>query len=213
MTRAVLVVLFAATAALAWDDVTGDRDMPWLGSGGRARWFHDRSSCFMCPTGYRDAERWGRSRWTGEDPYTTVGRAMRFLRDAHWLERWPAAIGAGSVGGEGPGTIEPRALPYRLTVVMIEPTVVVMRFDLGSLVGLPAPKNAPTIGTPWLNQGVELGTRIPATGTLLWFSPDAKQEPAPVAMTGDDRGEIVVQGKRLVLDRRGGTWQVTVPSR
>ena len=207
------MLLLLVGTAVAWDDVTGERDMPWLGSGGRARWFHDRSSCFMCPTGYRDEERWGRSRWTGEDPYATVGRAMRFLHDTKQLERWPAAIGEGSVGGEGPGTIEPRALPYRLTVVMIEPTVVVMRFDLGSLVGLPAPRNAPTIGTPRLAQGVEYGTRFPATGTLLWFSPDAKQEPMPVAMRDDDRGEIVAQGKQLVLDRRGGTWQVTVPSR
>ena len=213
MTKALFVVLLAATSVVAWDDVTGDRDMPWLGSGGRARWFHDRSQCFMCPTGYRDQERWGRSRWTGEDPYTTVGQAMRFLHDAKELERWPEAIGAGSVGGEGPGTIEPRALPYRLTVVMIEPTVIVMRFDLGALVGLPAPHDAPTIGTPWLNQGVEFGVRVPASGTLLWFSPDAKQRPTPVGMRGDDHGEIVAQGKRLVLDRRGGTWQVTVPSR
>jgi hypothetical protein len=86
-----------------------------------------------------------------------------------------------------------------------------MRFDLGALVGLPAPRGAPTIGTPWLNQGVEFGARVPATGTLLWFSPDAKQQPTAVAMTGDDHGEIAAQGKRLVLERRGGAWQVTVP--
>jgi hypothetical protein len=97
-----------------------------------------------------------------------------------------------------------------LTVVMIEPTIVVMRFDLGALVGLPAPHDAPTIGTPWLNQGVEFGTRIAATGTLLWFSPDAKQEPTAVALSGADRGEIVAQGKRSCSARSGDAWQVTV---
>jgi len=136
---------------------------------------------------------------------------MRWLHSAHVLEKYPEAIGAGSVGGEGPGTIEPRALPYRLTVVMIEPTIIVMRFDLGALVGLPTPRDAPTIGTPWLNQGVEFGTRIPATGTLLWFSPDAKQEPTAVALSVPDRGEIVAQGKRLVLARSGDAWRVTTP--
>lgn len=207
MRVACLLLLLLATVACAWEDATDDRDMPWLGGGGRARWFHDRSSCLMCPTGYRDEERWGRSRWTGADPYATVGTAMRFLQKSGALARWPEALGEGSVF-DGRETIEPRAAPYRFTVVMIEPTVVVMRFDLGALVGAPHPGTDQTIGTARLNAGVEFGTRIPATGTLLWFSPDGGQVPTPVVLSSPDAGEIVADGKRLVLTRRGDVWEV-----
>jgi len=47
------------------------------------------------------------------------------------LGAWPEAIAEGSVG-DGQEIINPRAAPYRFTVVMIEPPVVVMRFDLGA---------------------------------------------------------------------------------
>lgn len=203
-----MLLLAVATAACAWEDTTGDRDMPWLGAGGRAKWFHQRGACLMCPTGYTDDDRWGRSRWTGEDPYTTVGTAMRFLQQTGFLARWPEALGEGSVF-DGSETIEPRATPYRFTLVMLEPTVVVMRFDLGAMVGAPDAGTDQTIGTARLPQGVAFGTRIPATGTLLWFSPDAKQAPTPVALTSPDAGEIAVDGKRLVLTRRGDLWEVT----
>lgn len=206
--RALVLLLLLATTAGAWEDVTGDRDTPWLGGGGRARWLHDRSSCFMCPTGYRDEERWGRSRWTGESPYATVGAAMRFLEKSGALARWPEALGEGTIVDGSGEAIEPRAAPYRFTVVMIEPTVVVMRFDLGALVGAPHAGTAQTIGTPRLAGGVEFGTRIPATGTLLWFSPDAGPAPAPVALSSPDAGAIVVDGTRLVLTRHGDVWDV-----
>ena len=201
-----------AASAFAWDDRTGDRDMPWMGKGGRARWFSKKATCIMCPTGYRIEELWGTSTWRGADPYGTVQMAVRFLmQDRGMRETWPEAIGEGAVGGAGPDIIDPRAAPYRFTVVMLEPTVVVMRFDLGALVKLGAPENGQEIGTPWMNQSVEYGTRVPATGTLLWFSPDAKQGPTPVAMDGPDRGTIRVQGVELRLARDGEDWVVTRP--
>lgn len=209
--RALVLVLLCAGAAPAWDDVTGDRDMPWLGSGGRAHWFHDRSSCLMCPTGYTDNQRWGRSRWSGEEPYTTVGGAMRFLRSVHVLDELPEAFNGGSVGDGSGEIIRIRAAPYRFTVVMLEPTVVVMRYDLGALVGLPGPKMEQYVGTPRLSQPVEYGTHFPASGTLLWFSPEAAQAPTAVPLSAPDRGEIVVKGTRLVFTRQGDAWAVTQP--
>jgi hypothetical protein len=100
---------------------------------------------------------------------------------------------------------------YRFTVVMIQPTVVVMRFDLGALVKVGEVREGQAIGTPRLNQPVDFGTRVPATGTLLWFSPDAGQPPAPVPLSTPDHGEIVVKGTRLVLERRGDEWVVDRP--
>lgn len=208
MRLALALLVAVATAACAWEDATGDRDMPWLGSGGRAKWFHERSTCLMCPTGHRSEDRWGRSRWTGEDPYTTVGKAMAFLARSGALARWPEALGEGSAWDGSGDPITPRAAPYRFTVVMIEPTVVVMRFDLGAMVGAPNPGTEQTIGTARLGQGVEFGTRIPATGTLLWFSPDAERAPTPVTLSAPDAGTITVGDTRLTLTRRGDAWHV-----
>lgn len=205
-----MLLLLVPLAARAWEDQTGDRDMPWMGRGGRAHWFFDRSSCLMCPTGYTDSVRWGRWRFTSEDPYLTVGVAMRFLQQQHVLDAFPAAIGEGSVGGDGSDEIiRTRTAPYRFTVVMIEPTVVIMRYDLGALAGLPGPATDQIIGTPRLRQWVEYGTRIPDSGSLQWFAPGSGHVPAPVTLSTPDHGEIVVDGIRLDLRRRDDYWDVT----
>jgi hypothetical protein len=94
---------------------------------------------------------------------------------------------------------------------MIQPTVVVMRFDLGALIKEGELRDDQEIGTPRLNQPVDFGTHIPATGTLLWFSPEAGQVPTAVPLPTPDHGEIAVKGVRLVLDRRGDEWIVDRP--
>jgi len=207
---ALLTATLIATPVRAWDDATGSLDMPWLGSGERARLYAKKTSCLMCTTGYEYHQSWGRSGRGGSDPYGDVQRAFGFLQKRGVLATWPEAIGEGSVG-DGTEIIEPRAAPYRFTIVMLEPTVVVMRFDLGALVKVGDFDPEQSFGTPRLNQGVEFGTKIPATGTLLWFSPQADQLPTPVALTSPDHGEIVVQGRRLALDRRGDDWAVAAP--
>ena len=200
-----------ALSAWGWDDITGSLDMPWLGRGERARLFTKQSTCMMCPTGYTIHRSWGTSGRSGEDPYDTVSAAMRFLHDRGALAAHAEAIAEGSVG-TGREIIEPRAIPYRFTVVMIEPTVIVMRFDLGALVKLGAAPDPQVIGTPRLNQPVEFGTTFPSTGTLLWFAPAADRTPAPVTLVTPDRGEIVVKGIRLALERRDDAWTVAKPA-
>ena len=207
-----VISLTTGVHAHAWDDATGDLDMPWLGNGERARMFTRTSTCLMCPTGYDFQRSWGTSGRSGEDPYSAVDRTFRFLQDRGVLPAWPEAIAEGSVS-DGKEIIEPRAAPYRFTIVMIEPTVVVMRFDLGALVKVGAYDADQAIGTPRLNQGVEFGTRLPATGALEWFSPDAKQLPTPVKLVTPERGQIVVDGKRLALERRGDEWIALRPVR
>jgi hypothetical protein len=193
-----------------WDDATGTLDTPWLGSGERARLFTRESECVMCPTGFTFERSWGSSGRSGQDPYLTVGRALGFLHVRGVLDGWPEAIGEGSIG-DGDEIIKPRAAPYRFTVVMIEPTVVVMQFDLGAMVKIGGAETDQTVGSPRLNQGVEFGIRLPATGSLSWFSPDANQLPTPVPLTTPEHGEIVVAGLRLDLDRHGDEWIVSRP--
>jgi hypothetical protein len=167
----------------------------------------------MCPTGYTVRRRWGTSGWRGEEPYDTAGRALRFLRDRGILDGWPVALGEGDVG-DGGEIIHPRVAPWHLTIVMLSPTVVVMRWDPGALVGLGGAADDQTIGSPRFAGGVAFGTRFPATGTTLrWFSPDAGQPPAPVTMETPDRGVVRVDGVTVVLERRSDAWVVLPPTR
>jgi len=204
-----IAAALAALPACGWEDRSGGGDMPWLGSGRRAHLYSQESSCFGCPTGSRYEERWGRSAWSGEDPYVTVGRAMSFLFTDGGMAKAAKSIGAGSVG-DGSGVIEPRALPYHMTVVMIEPTVVVMNFDLGALIHEGEIRKGQVVGTPYIDGYLTYGTRVPATGTLLWFSPTARIAPTPVAGQASGHGEIDVSGTRLTLERQANEWVVAV---
>src|SRR5262249_55936842 len=202
-----IAAALAALPACGWEDRSAGGDMPWLGSGGRAHLYSQESSCFGCPTGSRYEERWGRSAWSGEDTYGTVGRAMSFLFTDGGMAKAAKSIGAGSVG-DGSGIIEPRALPYHMTVVMIEPTVIVMNFDLGALIHEGEVKHGQVVGTPYIDGYLTYGTHVPATGTLLWFSPAAKVAPTPVKHQASGHGTIEVSGVRLALERHGDEWVV-----
>jgi len=200
--------LLAASPALAWQEVPGD--MPWLGSGGRAHLYAEDKGCFGCTTGSRHVERWGRSSLSGPSPYETVGEAMSFFNAIGGLADAPRAGGAGSTATESGEVVETRALPYGFTIVMIEPTVMVMNFDLTALVrGNESPQGQVAGGSPRVNGWIHYGTRVSATGTLLWFSPAVRQAPMPVAGQATDNGEIVVNRIRLALVRQGDAWVVT----
>ena len=203
-----LAIAFGALPACGWDEHGAGSDTPWLGGGGRAHLYSKDAACFGCPTGSRHEELWGRSSFSGEDPYVTVGRAMQFLFTDGGMAKAARSIGAGSVGDDS-GIVEPKALPYHMTVVMLEPTVIVMNFDLGALIHEGEVKEGPVIGTPYIDGYLTYGTRVPATGTLLWFSPTAGIAPTPVAKQETGTGEIDVKGARLVLARKGNEWVVT----
>jgi hypothetical protein len=202
-----IVAAFSALPACGWEDRSANADMPWLGSGGRAHLYFRETSCFGCPTGSKAEQRWGRSSWSGEDPYVTVGKAMIFLFTEGGMAKAAKSIGAGTIA-DGSGIIEPRALPYHMTVVMIEPAVIVMNFDLGALIHEGEVKQGPVVGTPYIDGYLTYGTRVPATGTLLWFSPSAKVAPTPVRDQASGHGVIEVGGIRLALDRQGDAWVV-----
>jgi hypothetical protein len=202
------LLLLAASPALAWKEVPGD--MPWLGSGGRAHLYAEDKGCFGCTTGSRHVERWGRRSLSGPSPYETVGEAMSFFNVIGGLADAPRAGGAGSTATESGEVVETRALPYGFTIVMIEPTVGVMNFDLTALVrGDESPQGQVAGGSPRVNGWIHYGTRVPATGTLLWFSPAVRQAPMPVTGQAAGNGEIVVNGIRLALVRQGDAWVVT----
>ena len=210
--RLLMTLMFMGISSLAhaWKENT-DGDMPWLGGGGRAHYYSEERSAPFTGTGYRRVNRWGRSTWSGEDPYATAGRVMGFLDSIGALAAAPAGQGAGSVATESGQVVQPRAFPYRFTIVMLEPTVVVMNFDLVALTRGNEEAKGQVLGSPMLNGWMRYGTRVPATGTLLWFSPEGKQAPVAVAGQASGRGEIVVKGTKLVLEKQGDTWVVTRP--
>jgi hypothetical protein len=207
-TATLIVAATTSLSACGWEEHGAGSDMPWLGSGGRAHIYSKDAACFGCPTGSKHEERWGSSSWSGEDPYVTVGKAMNFLFTDGGMAKAARRLGSGSVADDS-GVIEPRALPYHMTVVMIEPTVIVMNFDLGALVREGEIREGPVVGTPYIDGYLTYGTHVPATGSLLWFSPDAKVAPTPVAGQASGRAEITVSGHRIALERKGLEWLVT----
>lgn len=71
------------------------------------------------------------------------------------------------------------------------------------------PQSGQIVGAAYIDGVVIYGTRVPATGSLLWFSPEAKAPPAPVANQRAGRGEIQVGGVTLSLERGADLWTVT----
>ena len=57
---------------------------------------------------------------------------------------------------------------------------------------------------------IRYGTRIPAIGSLKWFSPDLDRLPTAVKLRDSDRAEIDTGSSLIQLQRREGHWIVTV---
>jgi hypothetical protein len=220
--RAALVLLFsfASWASLAdekalvpyvWNDVTGTRDMPWMGSGGRARLFKrdvTKPWDVMNPRGPTIETSWGSRGGSGE-PFLTAGdRVTAYLASTGFLKPWPAYP-------VSPGGQPKAAFPYRVTIVCLEPTVAILRFDLSAAIEDPIEFSFGAFPTSLRETGydqhasgsglanpVMFGTRLVYGATLLWFSPDAAVPPTPLVLSGG-RARIVVKGVTLELERRG----------
>jgi hypothetical protein len=80
----------------------------------------------------------------------TGGKAMSFLFSEGGMAKAARSIGSRSIS-DGSGIIEPGALPYHMSVVMIEPTVIAMNFDLGALIHDGEVRNGQVVGTPYVD--------------------------------------------------------------
>ena len=212
------ILFFAAMASAAsaqlpylWSDETGDRDMPWMGSGGRAHWYkRDVTSPLdiMNPRGPTIETHWGSSGRSGESPYDTGDRAVAYLERVGALADWPTYPKVDERPGE-------RAYPYRITIVCIEPTVAILRFDLSAAIPDPIefsfgafpPSRQDHSPTDTVSGGrnanpVMFGTRVSSRGSLWWFSPDAQVPPTPLDLSSG-RAKIAVRGVTLDLQQRG----------
>ena len=195
-----------------WTDVTGSRDMPWMGAGGRARWFKrdvTKPTDVMNPRGPTIETHWGASGGSGESPFATGDRAADYLERTGMLKEWPTYP---PVEGR-PGR---RAFPYRITIVCIEPTIAILRVDLSAAIEDPIEFSfgafppalrdnsaEQRVAGGNITNSVMFGTRITAGGSMLWFSPDAAVPPTPLVLAGG-RARIVVKGVALELEQRGG---------
>ena len=200
-----------ALVPYVWNDVTGQRDMPWMGSGGRARWFKrdvTKPWDVMNPRGPTIETRWGASGSSGEAPYATGDRTAAYLASSGFVKPWPSYP-------TGPGVAPRTAFPYRVTIVCIEPVVAILRFDLSAAIEDPIEfsfgaypaslrDNAvdQQVSGAGLANAVMFGTRVSSRGTLLWFSPEANVPPTPLVFTGG-RAKIALKGFVLELEQRG----------
>jgi hypothetical protein len=67
------------------------------------------------------------------------------------------------------------------------------------------------VGTPYIDGYVSYGTKVPATGKLLWFSPEGRVGPKIVSGQEAGFGEIrLTNGIKLALELRGDDWLITV---
>ncbi len=200
-----------------WSDQTGARDMPWLGKGGRAHWYlMDKSKPwdFMNPRGAEIEKRWGSSGRSGTSPYQDAEHAMEFLTRIGFVKPWPAYP---SETPEG----QMVAFPYRVTIVAIQPTVAIVRFDLAGAIEDPIPfgrgayppsqyQTYPDQGLGWgkTPNRIMFGTHVLNRGSLLWFCPEANVGPTPLDVSSG-RAEIVLKDFRLAVERKGDELEVT----
>jgi hypothetical protein len=221
----VATLLAAATASFGaqdmalpfiWSDQTGKRDMPWMGKGGRARWFvidKTKPWDFMNPRGPTLERHWGSSGGSGTSPYEDADRMMAYLDRVGFLKQWPR-YPADS------GHNDAVALPYRITVVAIQPTVAILRFDLASIVedpiefsfgAFPASQrdNATDQELTWSNvpNRIMMGTRVAHNGSMMWFCPEENIAPRPLDVSSG-HAEIALKNFKLGVDLKGEEYEV-----
>lgn len=200
-----------ALVPYVWNDVTGTRDMPWMGSGGRARWYKrdvTKPWDFMNPRGPTIETRWGSSGGSGEDPYGTGDRTVAYLERIGALKAWPSYPAA---EGQPPRS----AFPYRVTIVCIQPVVAILRFDLSAVIADPTEFSHGAfplalredsfdqqVSGGNIVNAVMFGTRVSNRGGLSWFSPDAQVPPTPLDLSSG-KARIAVRGVTLEVERRG----------
>jgi hypothetical protein len=164
---------------------------------------------FMNPRGPTIETTWGSRGGSGESPSATGDRAAAYLASTGFMKPWPWYPVAQDVAARV-------AFPYRVTIVCIEPTVAILRFDLSAAIedpiefsfgAYPASLRETAydqrVSGEGLANAIMFGTRVANGATLLWFSPEAKAPPTPLDFAGG-RARIAVKGVTLELERRGG---------
>lgn len=219
------MLLTAATAALAaeqvglpfvWSDQTGKRDMPWMGKGGRAHWYvidKTKPWDFMNPRGPTLEWHWGSSGGSGTSPYEDSEHMMAYLDRVGFLKPWPRYPSDSNHK-------DAIALPYRITIVSIQPTVAILRFDLAGVVEDPIEfsfgafppsqrDNATDQGLAWANtpNRIMMGTHLANNGSMMWFCPEENIAPRPLDVSSG-HAEMMLKDFKLGIDLKGGEFEV-----
>jgi hypothetical protein len=194
-----------------WSDQTGTREMPWMGKGGRAHWYViDKTKPWdiMNPRGPTLEWHWGSSGRSGTSPYEDADRAMSYLASVGFMKRWP-------VYPEDSSQKDAIALPYRITIVSIQPVVAILRFDLSAAIedpiefafgALPAShrEHSTDQELAWSKtpNRIMIGTHVASNGALLWFCPEANVPPTPLDLSSG-RAQIALKDFRLDVEKKG----------
>jgi hypothetical protein len=166
------------------------------------------------------------------EPHEVVNPAFAWLERRGATAGWPVAreqeeraLAADGLSDAPTGrVVRLRRAPFVFHLVSVRPAVVVMNPAPPAASGVPndAPAGAPAAVRARHDAALSAGeipglhdararfvTSVEGAGPPWWFSADLDRPPAPVRMTGADRGEISLPGGRLVLTRPHGGWDVT----
>ena len=139
---------------------------------------------------------------------------MQFLAQAGFLKPWPAYPSDSSQK-------DALALPYRITIVAIQPTVAIIRFDLAAAIEDPIPfsrgafppsqyQTYPDQGLGWAKtpNRILFGTHVVNRGSMMWFCPDANVAPTALDVSSGHT-EIALKDFHLAVDRKGEELEFT----
>lgn len=188
-----------------WKRVDADGPLPWIAPGVRVEAYLHGGR--YDEYGRRDEVRWKIGERLAYPVYAYDYWLSDFLLRAPVSKDWPRT----DERMRRPGESWRRDLllcPYRLQLVSVEPLVVVMvpyenppKPDSGNT----PRKTLTSVDSAIDHDDIRYSTRFPARDGLMWFSPDAKVPPTPLALDASGSARFTAGSARIECQRREDT--------
>lgn len=181
-------------------------DGPWMAPGVQVREFTRSYFAGLMHTSDADDSVWSTSSGDRRDVMSIADSIDSHLKKLGYFDRWPES-------GSSVGSYRQRLAPFTFHIVAIDPIVVLMvPHDFGDPKGNRSindivgshPKQA--LGSRFMLNHIEYGTKLPYHSEILWFSPNLGTTPAPLTRRGGSEQEVVHRQIRLLTVQEGDKW-------